>query len=116
MKYTINRQLICNPEGKIKYKKFSSSGKEHYHLGIWVEANSEDLDRIEQVTYTLHPSFKRQERVSTNRKNKFSITIWTWGMFDISVAIELKDGSTEQIDFFLSFQLPEDDSQNYIKI
>jgi transcription initiation factor IIF auxiliary subunit len=116
MTITVNRQVIKNPEGKIKFWKPIGSGPEHFHVGVWLEGSEQELDSIERVEYTLHESFKHPVRSSSNRANKFSITIWTWGMFMIDVAIHLRDGSVNQIQYYLSYDLPEDDGANYVEV
>ncbi|MBP6897037.1 MAG: hypothetical protein KBC94_21685 [Pseudacidovorax sp.] len=116
MTLTVTRQVIKNPAGKIKFWKPSGNGREHFHVGIWIEGTKSELDSIEHVEYTLHPSFKRPIRSSSNRANKFSITIWTWGMFMIDVAIHLRDGSIHRIQYYLTYDLPEDDGGNYVAV
>ena len=116
MAFTIDKQVIKNPEGKIKFWKPDGNSPEHYHLGVWVEASDQELDLVERVEYTLHPSFKRPVRSSANRSNKFSITFWTWGMFMIDVVLYLHDGTTRQIQYYLSYDLPEDDGTNYVRV
>ena len=49
MAFTIDRQVIKNPEGKIKFWKPDGNSPEHYHVGVWVEASDQELDRIERV-------------------------------------------------------------------
>jgi transcription initiation factor IIF auxiliary subunit len=112
----IKHQVVRNPDGKIKYQVFSPGGKEHYHLGVWIEADTAELDRIARVEYLLHPTFSRRLRQSANRDNKFSVTFWTWGMFKIGVRVFYKDGTTGDIDYVLSYELPPDDGSNYIRV
>lgn len=116
MSFSVARQVIKNNKGQIKFWKPSSEGREHYHLGIWIEGSPEDLDAVDHVEYKLHASFERPSRKSSNRGNKFSITFWTWGMFRIDVAIFLRDGSVENIQYFLSYELPADDGENYVAV
>jgi transcription initiation factor IIF auxiliary subunit len=116
MSFSVQRQVIKNAKGQIKFWKPSSDGREHYHVGIWIDGPPEDLDAVDYVEYKLHPSFKRPHRTSSNRKNNFSITIWTWGMFKIEIAIYLRDGSVENIPYFLSYELPADEGDNYVAV
>lgn len=116
MAFSVERQVIKNPEGKIKFWKPSENGREHFHVGIWIEGSDKELDSVDHVEYTLHPSFKRPMRSSSSRNNKFSITIWTWGMFMIDVAIFMKNGETHNIQYYLSYELPSDDGSNYIAV
>jgi transcription initiation factor IIF auxiliary subunit len=116
MNFKVNRQVIKNPAGKIKFWKPDKNGREHFHVGIWIEGSDDELDSIDHVEYTLHQSFKRPVRSSSNRSNKFSITIWTWGMFPIEIAIHLHDGTINRFQHYLSYELPDDDGTNYIAI
>jgi transcription initiation factor IIF auxiliary subunit len=116
MTFTVERQIIKNPAGKIKFWKPNERGREHFHVGIWIEGTIEDLDSIDHVEYSLHPSFKKPVRTSSNRSNKFSITIWTWGMFMIDVAIYKRNSEVDHIQYYLSYELPADDGTNYIAV
>jgi len=90
-------------------------GKKHFHLGVWVDASQRELDEIEFVEYTLHPTFKKTNRHSRNRPNNFSITFWTWGVFNIKIAIHLHSGEIVNMDYYLEYELPSDNSE-YSKI
>jgi hypothetical protein len=37
-------------------------------------------------------------------------------MFDIQVTVHLKDGSVQRIPYYLSYDLPDDDGQNYAAV
>lgn len=113
MTLSIKCQVIRTPQGRIKIKRFNQGGNEHYHIGIWVNGSDQDLDAVDYVEYLLHPSFKNRERSSSNRANKFSVTIWTWGMFEIDVVVHLKTGGKERINYYLSYELPEDTGEEY---
>ena len=116
MTIKFERQVIKNPDGKIKYRIFNKGGKEHFHIGVWLDADVEQLKKIESVQYELHPSFKRSVRQSRDRENKFSVTIWTWGMFNITATINYTDGSNSEHSYYLSYDLPADTGENYILI
>tara|TARA_R100001377_G_scaffold85109_1_gene70323 strand:- start:584 stop:940 length:357 start_codon:yes stop_codon:yes gene_type:complete len=116
MTFSIHRQLIKTPQGKIKYWRPKEVGREHYHVGIWVEASEDELDTLEFVEYKLHASFKKPNRISRARGNKFSITVWTWGMFSIEVILHFKNGEIKQIPYYLSYDLPADNGENYTEV
>jgi len=90
-------------------------GSEHFHLGVWVDGSTSELKTIHSVDYELHPSFRNPMRHSENLENKFGITFWTWGMFDIAVTVTLKNGTEQHLDYYLSYDLPPDDGTNYIE-
>lgn len=116
MTLAIKQQIVKNPAGKIKYWKPNPSGREHFHIGIWLDGDSTELDKVLRVDYRLHQSFKKPNRSSSNRSNKFSITIWTWGMFTIDVEVHRRDGSVERMQYYLSYDLPPDDGTNYVAV
>ena len=116
MSIKFDRKLAQSPDGKIKYKIFHKGGREHYNVAIWVNATDDELDQIEKVEYSLHPSFKRRIRKSKDRENKFSITIWTWGMFNIDATVFFRDGTTSKHSYYLSYELPADDGSNYLQV
>lgn len=115
MPYTIKSNVIRNIDGKIKYKQFKEKGKKHFHLGVWVDASERELDEIEFVEYELHPTFQKKKRSSRNRPNNFSITFWTWGMFNINVSIKLHSGEVVSIGYYLEYSLPSERSE-YVQV
>ncbi len=115
MSLQVKSQVIKNPDGKIKYRKLNPDGSEHFHLGVWVDGSTSELKTIHSVDYELHPSFRNPMRHSENLENKFGITFWTWGMFDIAVTVTLKNGTEQHLDYYLSYDLPPDDGTNYIE-
>ncbi len=116
MSFSFDRQVIKDPSGRIKYKVFSNKGREHYHVGFWLEGEESELDTVSRVEYRLHESFKNRLRSSANRSNKFSVTIWTWGQFLIRATIYFKNGETEEKEFFLEYNLPPDNGNNYVRV
>jgi transcription initiation factor IIF auxiliary subunit len=116
MTFRVNSTLIRNPQRRIKLRKFHPGGREHYHVGVWIEGEDRDLDQVLSVQYKLHSSFKQPLRESSARGNNFSVTFWTWGMFGIQITLRKKDGSDEALDFHLKFELPDDDGSNYVDV
>lgn len=116
MELQFKREVVKDPQGKIKYRVFRSGGREHFNLRIWLDGPDNELDQVEKVTYELHPTFLSRYPSSTSRSEKFAISIWTWGMFLITATIEYKDGSEEIKQFYLKYELPIDNGTNYIKV
>lgn len=116
MTISVNREVIKNNEGRILFWKPYKNGKEQYNIKIWIDGENEELDNIEHVEYFLHPTFKKPIKESNIRDNNFSISIWTWGMFQIKVTIFFKDGTTKILKYFLSYDLPPDDGNNYFEV
>jgi len=116
MDIKIRQNVIRSTDGRIKYRKFNPNGKEHYHLGVWVDGDERTLDDISSVEYHLHSTFRNPVRKSENRRNGFSVTFWTWGMFEIQVVINRYSGKSEIIQHKLAFDLPADDGTNYVEV
>ena len=116
MPIVIKQNVIKSTDGRIKYKKFNKGGREHYHLGVWIDDDDRKLDQINYVEYKLHSTFKNPVRKSSNRRNNFSITFWTWGMFQIEVIVHKHSGEVEKYTHDLSYTLPADDGNNYVDV
>ena len=108
--------VIKNPQGKIKFKRFSAAGTDYYHIGVWINASKPELRTIDKVEYELHKSFKNRIRKSEARHNGFSVTFWAWGAFEIKVSIHKVDGTVEIIQHQLQIKLPADNGSNYIDV
>lgn len=101
------RDSVFNPDlmGKAKqvnYRK-GEDGKALYQ--VWLYLTGEDLPYVKAVTYTLHPTFPdpvyRVERLPSNPDCR--LIIWTWGKFDVKVAIEDKEGRLFEMAYPLTF-------------
>jgi|SRR6266404_5196721 len=114
MPLTIESEVVKDAQGRIPYRVFQSGGREHYNLRIWLAGPEQELDQVSNVEYLLHPSFRRRLMNATERDDNFAILIWTWGMFAIQATIHYKDGTVEEQEFYLSYDLPEDDGTNYL--
>lgn len=116
MDIQIKQNVIRSSDGRIKYKRFSPNGRDHYHLGVWIDGEERDLDQISFVEYRLHSTFTNPLRRSASRRNNFSITFWTWGMFQIEVTLHLHNGQTQRLSHNLAYQLPADEGNNYVDV
>ena len=101
--YSIRSELIET----VAPKRFRKEGKLHFYVRISLEGSSEALDRVELVKYSLHPTFVDPVRVSTSRQSNFDIRIWTYGYFDITASIILRDGFKNDIRGYIEWQVPE---------
>lgn len=107
-KFEIKHELV-KTDGKIEVKRFSPKGRDHYHIKVFI---SGALDRIEYVSYELHPTFNSPNRVSNDQSERFCIDFWTWGEFDMTAIVYLKNGSVKEVSHYLSYsdELPAEDS------
>lgn len=91
MSYT----LYANLNKNYKPLKFRMGGKDHFQIYLGIQSSSDpDLNQVEQVTYTLHSTFKDRVRESRNRKRQFEIEIYAWGTFVVKFEIKLVNGTT----------------------
>lgn len=105
---TVKRELVKDKAGRIRFRKFREVGYDHYLLRIYLDGK---LDGIDFVNYELHPSFKVPIRTSNDRKDRFAITFWTYGEFDITVNLFCKNKEKKQLTFKLEYSdgLPAED-------
>lgn len=81
-------------------------GDQRWRWSLWIEGADEDLDRIQSVTYTLHPTFPEPIRTVTDRASKFQLRCSGWGIFRIAVTVRLKNGETIELEHHLQFAIP----------
>ena len=89
------------PEPEVR---FTSSGDSSLYK-VWIFLAGDDLPRVETVTYKLHETFvdpiRVVPRILTNLDCR--ITIWTWGIFDITATILDKGGRSYGLVYRLSY-------------
>lgn len=81
-------------------------GDQRWRWSLWIEGSDDDLDRVESVTYTLHPTFPEPIRTVSDRGSKFQLRCSGWGIFRIPVRVRLKDGKTIELAHQLQFAIP----------
>lgn len=118
MTYRLRNNVIRDPKGRVKVRTYHPGGREHYHIGLWLEADSDrEKDHVARVDYILHPSFRERTRSSANRSNDFSITFWSWGTFDVEAHVHLVGGGEPVVvRHDLVYDLPPDDPDNYVDV
>lgn len=63
-------------------------GQQYYRLRIALNADEpEILDKVEKVTYHLHPTFRDPDRTATDRQSSFAIGTAAWGEFNMTAEI-----------------------------
>ncbi|BCH25928.1 hypothetical protein MesoLjLc_58420 [Mesorhizobium sp. L-8-10] len=112
------RDSLFNPNGNGGPAwKNSSSDQPLYQVHIYLEG--QDLPYVRSATYELHPSFReRVKRIIRTASNpNCLLTIWTWGIFEVGVAIEDKRGQVYNLKHNLRYgeeisRTPESKFQN----
>lgn len=86
----LNEKVVLVRRSKVLGE--SSSAQTLYRVFLFLDGP--DLPFVRSATYHLHSSFpdpiRRVSRTVGNPRCK--LTIWTWGLFQLSVAIEDKSG------------------------
>lgn len=91
---------------KIRINNYSKKiGKrknlDYYAWKIFIDEDWNILDRIEQVQYLLHETFPNPARIVKDRASKFALKSSGWGNFTVYVTVKFKDGTEEEIEYYL---------------
>jgi hypothetical protein len=95
----------------VKYKigqDFEYVGNDYWRWSAWIDADDAQLDRIKQVVWILHPTFRNPRVATTDRAQKFMLKTAGWGTFRLRAEIELADGENVSISKNLKLEYPED--------
>ena len=68
--------------------------KDWWEWSVWLDGDKKELDAIDHVVYTLHPTFPNPVVHISDRKTGFRLNSSGWGEFTIYLQICNKDGST----------------------
>ena len=97
-----------------KYKiaqDFKYEGYDWWNWWIWIEGDPTDLDEIDHIVYTLHPTFPNPVRKIADRKSKFKLESEGWGTFTIYAKVVLKNKKEIPLEHELSLEY-EDGTKN----
>lgn len=84
----------------------SYEGNDRWNWQMWLSGPAEELDQIDHVTYTLHPSFPNPVREVSSRENGFLLKSNGWGEFRIYIDILGKDGRSDKRSHALKLEPP----------
>jgi hypothetical protein len=87
-------------------------GNDWWNWSVWIEAPARELDQIEYVEYTLHPTFPDRVRRQTNRAEKFRIDSAGWGEFNIKVEVKPREGKPLKMEHWLTLEYPDQTSSS----
>lgn len=87
-------------------QKSEYQGDDWWRWSVWIEGASKELDGIEKVVYTLHPTFADPVRTISDRASKFSLSSSGWGGFDIFAHVFQRDGSSQKLQHSLELFYP----------
>lgn len=72
-----------------------------YQWKVFVDEDNAVLDKIDYVTYYLHPTFSNPVRTITDKGSKFELESSGWGSFTMTITIRFKDGTEKNAKYFL---------------
>ena len=74
---------------------FEYAGNEYWRWWAWIEAGDASLDKVREVTWILHPTFKQSRVRVTDRSSKFQLKTAGWGTFLLRAEVVLQDGAKQ---------------------
>jgi len=83
-------------------------GDHYWNWRIWIVGPEKELDQIDHVVYTLHPTFPNPVRTTADRASNFRLETAGWGTFRIYAKAVLKDGSENHLEHDLELRYPDD--------
>jgi hypothetical protein len=85
----------------------SYTGPARWRWAVWIEGAEADLDAIDHVEYTLHPTFRNPLREVRGRRTKFRLRSSGWGEFEINAQLFMKNGDVVHLRHWLTLTGPE---------
>lgn len=76
-------------------------GTEQYQWRVFVNEDKSILDKIENITYLLHPTFAEPLHIIDNRQTKFALESIGWGEFIIQITIKFTDDTEKKQRYYL---------------
>ncbi|NET37477.1 MAG: hypothetical protein F6K19_36550 [Cyanothece sp. SIO1E1] len=100
----LGRITLSHESGSLSSPATTEEGRQLSHqVRVKVDAGSEDLTAIQEVTYYLHESFKNKEVSRNSARNNFELRLNVWGIFTIRARIQFKDGADIVLERELDF-------------
>jgi transcription initiation factor IIF auxiliary subunit len=85
----------------------SYRGDNYWDWAVWLDGQSDELDEIAFVEYTLHPTFPKPVRRIVERDTNFKLTTSGWGEFTIYLRVVFKDKREESLSHHLELVYPD---------
>lgn len=86
---------------------FEYQGDDYWKWWIWIDGAKQELDDIDRVVYTLHPTFPNPVRIVTDRESKFRLETVGWGVFRIRAKAIKKNGEQINLTHYLQLKYPD---------
>jgi hypothetical protein len=94
--------MEARPMGQLNFTNWSMRkpgvGESNwYDWCLFLDASTSELEAIQSVEYTLHPSFQNPIRRNRDRRTKFALFSEGWGTFEVKIRVAMNaDGTLEQ--------------------
>ena len=88
----------------------SYEGGDRWKWSVWVDAPDEELQQVEYVEYTLHPTFPDPVRHIEDRKTRFRLESSGWGEFTVRALVVNKKGDKKYLHRWLRLEYPNEQS------
>lgn len=82
------------------------AGRGWWNWTVYIEGKAEDVNQIQCVEYTLHPTFPNPVREVCHRgtdPHAFPLSTAGWGTFQIQIRVFLKNGRVQMLTHYLRF-------------
>ena len=86
---------------------FEYVGNGYWRWWAWIEGDDAELDRVKEVVWILHPSFKRTRIPVQDRPNRFRLNTAGWGTFLLRAEVVLVDGEKKLLSHNLRLEFAE---------
>jgi hypothetical protein len=86
---------------------FEYLGNDWWKWSVSIDASDAELDRVREVVWLLHPSFKNAREVCSERSNRFRLESSGWGTFLLRAQVVLQDGETVALRHNLRLEYPD---------
>jgi hypothetical protein len=87
-------------------QKATYEGSDWWKWSVWIDGSDAELDDVRCVTYYLHSTFPKPERMVDNRSTNFMLKSGGWGEFTIHLVVEKTDGSKTKLSHDLTLEYP----------
>lgn len=87
---------------------FAYEGNDYWHWSVWLAGSATELDTVDHVTYTLHPTFPTPVRTVADRSTSFRLDTAGWGTFKIYAKVVGEDGRERHLEHELQLSYPDD--------
>jgi transcription initiation factor IIF auxiliary subunit len=83
-------------------------GNDFWSWSVCLDGDEAELDAVDHVVYTLHPTFPNPVRTVDDRATKFRLETAGWGTFTIYAKVVGTNGEEQHLEHELELSYPDD--------